>query len=428
MAALGNDDALHLIEGEMEEFKYAANLAGLRYLIEAYDAEFWEQSLYNVWLGALRTLNPPEQAEGLPYFMQTTAWHHEKLNTQLASWAQLRHDNLLYGKQSYTGGVSCSFPFSYVEPYPDFFGQLAGFAEMAADLFGEVFSGEMVASSERIIGFYTSYAEIMLTLQDIAGKEKSGSPLSEDDLAFLKAMMTVEMTGGCAPEPSITGWFNKLYFDPQKALQADFTVADVHTQPTDRMGNVVGNVLHVGNGLINMGVFVAGHPTRPGEVLAYAGPVSSFHQEVRPQFERLTDQQWELKFLEGGQPERPDWVSTFLLDREGSEYPAGRSLKGTLYTGTLDEPVQGGKVMDYLILYPNPASEATAMRFVLAEACNLKVEVFDASGRMVYSGYKNNLMPAEHHLPLPAVSWQKGLYLVKVSAGSQTEVRQLVMQ
>ncbi|MCB9248138.1 MAG: DUF3160 domain-containing protein [Ignavibacteriales bacterium] len=43
------------------------------------------------------------------------------MNSQLASWTELRHDNLLYAKQSYTGGVTCSYPFSYVEPIPAIF-------------------------------------------------------------------------------------------------------------------------------------------------------------------------------------------------------------------------------------------------------------------------------------------------------------------
>ena len=92
IAALGNEDALALLEVEMEQYKYAANMAGLKYLIEEYDDEFWEQSLYNTWLGALRSLNPSVSTSGIPYFMHTSAWHQEKLNTQLTSWAQLRHD------------------------------------------------------------------------------------------------------------------------------------------------------------------------------------------------------------------------------------------------------------------------------------------------------------------------------------------------
>ena len=34
--------------------------------------------------------------------MQTTAWQDKELNITLASWAELRHDTILYVKQSYT--------------------------------------------------------------------------------------------------------------------------------------------------------------------------------------------------------------------------------------------------------------------------------------------------------------------------------------
>ena len=106
-----------MLQEELEEYKYSAQLASLRYLVDAYDDEFWDSSLYNVWLQAIRLLQAPADQTALPYFMQTTAWQQEKLNTQLASWTQLRHDNLLYAKQSYTFGYPvCSYPHSFVEP------------------------------------------------------------------------------------------------------------------------------------------------------------------------------------------------------------------------------------------------------------------------------------------------------------------------
>ena len=41
------------------------------------------------------------------------------MNAQLASWAELRHDTLLYAKQSYTAVPVCDFPDAYVDPYPE---------------------------------------------------------------------------------------------------------------------------------------------------------------------------------------------------------------------------------------------------------------------------------------------------------------------
>ncbi len=424
MAALGNEDALALLEDEMETYKYASNMASQKYLIESYDDAFWEQSLYNTWLGALRAIKPLSTAQGLPYFMQTTAWHHEKLNTQLASWAQLRHDNILYGKQSYTGGTGCSYPYTYVEPYPELYAQLARFAENAESFFDQVFSNAQLEAKEGIVTYYQAYGEIMRQLESIAQKELEHQDLSEVEITFLKTMINGYMASG----PSISGWYTDLFFDLEKGMWWDFTVADVHTQPTDANGALVGNVLHVGNGKINMGVFLAENTCNPGQYMAYAGPVSSFHQQVQPNFNRLTDQEWEAYFMEGSIPKRPDWVASYLLNSEGKSYPDGRELKGTLYTGTGISPGGESQFLDYMIVFPNPASDEAALRFVLNQGGDLKVEVYDASGRLIHNAVYSGLAPAEHHIILPVESWQSGLYLLRARIGTQLVVKELVIQ
>jgi len=423
MAALGNEDALALLEGEMESYKYASNMAGLKYLIESYDDEFWTQSLYNTWLGALRAVNPVSSSTGLPYFMQTTAWHHEKLNTQLTSWAQLRHDNILYGKQSYTGGTGCSYPYTYVEPYPELYGQLALFSEHAEDFFNQVFSNVQVESKAQITSYYQKYGEIMYKLKAIAQKELDRQALSENEITFLKTMINAYMSSG----PSVSGWYTDLYFDLEKGLGMDFTVADVHTQPTDFAGGVVGNVLHVGNGKINMGIFLAENTCNPDRYMFYAGPVSSFHLEIQPDFNRLTDQEWEDYFWAGKVPERPDWVASYLVNREGKQYPDGRELKGSIYTGTGISPIVQSEAVDYMIIFPNPASNDAALRFVLNQGGELKVEVYDASGRLTFDRAYQGLTAAEHQIKLPVERWDKGLYLVRARIGNQVILKELVV-
>ncbi|MGH7601367.1 MAG: DUF3160 domain-containing protein, partial [bacterium] len=116
--ALGNDATAVLLENDLEQYHYASNSAALRYLVDSYENDFWNSTLYNVWLQSIRKLNPPKDLSRFPAFMQTGAFWQQKMNTQLAAWAQLRHDNLLYAKQSYTGGTTCSFPHSFVEPFP----------------------------------------------------------------------------------------------------------------------------------------------------------------------------------------------------------------------------------------------------------------------------------------------------------------------
>jgi hypothetical protein len=70
----------------------------------------------------------------MPAITKTEGWGLRLLNTQLGSWAQLRHDTLLYAKQSYTGIPACEFPDAYVDPYPEFFRALRAYAEKGAEL------------------------------------------------------------------------------------------------------------------------------------------------------------------------------------------------------------------------------------------------------------------------------------------------------
>ncbi|MFC2115591.1 DUF3160 domain-containing protein [Bacteroidota bacterium] len=421
MAVLGNEDAIALLEAELEAYQYAYKVDALRYLVDAYDEDFWQQSLYNTWLGAIRELNPPASSAQLPYFMQTTAWHQEKLNTQLCSWAELRHDNLLYGKQSYTGGTACSYPYSYVEPYPDFYGQLGTFAENAAVFFQDVLKEKQFSSGESMIMYYQGYAGIMKKFEEISKKELAGAAISEEEITFLKTMINSFMASG----PSVTGWILDLFFSVEAGLNMDFVVADVHTQPTDRAGAVVGHVLHVGNGLINNGVFLAPNPANPEQLMAFTGPVSSFHYEVTSNFKRLTDEEWKEKFMIGTLPTRPDWIENYMAGPTGGVLPEGRKLKGQEYTGTYTDPADLVNSLDYLLAFPNPARGELHLRFVLNRKSYIRAEIYDASGRMVKQFYNGILMPAEHDLSLDVSAWNAGLYIIKFRAGENNMFRKV---
>ena len=201
MFVLGNDDALPLLKAQLDTYHYSSQLSALRYLVDAYDDDFWGVSLYNAWLSAIRSLNPSADRSKHPYFMRTAAWDQEKLNTQLASWAQLRHDNLLYAKQSYTGGVSCSFPHSYVEPYPEFYHRVGAFAERA----GAYFDRYAVYSTPigRISPFFQGLKTVMDRLEIIARKELDGLALTAEEKTFLQEMLYKNKDGICGAPPFV---------------------------------------------------------------------------------------------------------------------------------------------------------------------------------------------------------------------------------
>ena len=77
----------------------------------------WSQSLYFGWFWALQPLLEPAP-EGYPGFMRNAAWGDKQLVAALGSWTELRHDTLLYGKQSVAeaGGDEPPPIAGYVEP------------------------------------------------------------------------------------------------------------------------------------------------------------------------------------------------------------------------------------------------------------------------------------------------------------------------
>src|SRR5690606_27287121 len=79
----------------------------------------WNASLYNKWIHSLMELQKSNSK--YPYFMQNEAWDKKDLTASLASWAELKHDAILYAEQPMAaecGGVGPPPPYvvGYVEP------------------------------------------------------------------------------------------------------------------------------------------------------------------------------------------------------------------------------------------------------------------------------------------------------------------------
>ena len=373
--SLGNDAAAQILKPELDQYKYSSNLSALRYLVDSYEPSFWQGTIYNGWLNSIRALNPPADRSALPPFMQTAAWWQEKMNTQLSSWAQLRHDFLLYAKQSYSGGVlTCSFPESYVEPIPQFFDAIKLFAENAAVKFQEP-----LLQNSLVAGYFTTMANITDTLGSISSKELSNTPLSSAEKSFLKTMLyTAEY--GCTP--TLDGWYTKLYYTGVTGLELqDMTIADIHTAPTDANGNTVGWVLHAGTGPLNLAVVVADLPD--GTTTAVVGPVLSYYEYLATNFTRLTDQEW-ASMYNVAPSLRPSFVNLYLADSAGSTKPEGLSL----LTEVKQQPPPA-MLPTTLVLrknLPNPFNSSTIISFTIPAALansNAELSLYDVQGRLV---------------------------------------------
>ena len=309
-AALGNNHAATLLGDQLVQYGYAGNLGAMRVLVDSHDADFWSKNLYNDWLSALRALSPtadvadPARA-GMPSVTGTEAWGRRILNTQLASWAELRHDTLLYAKQSYTGGAVCEFPDARVDPYPEFYAALERFAEHGYALVDLTTATSASPLGDAMRTYFTALGDVTRTLREMAESQKSGTPFTAEQMQFVNdAVVIRSQSAGCTTVEYAAGWYARLFFSPPRALEQDPTIADVHTQPTDEGGADVGRILHVATGLPRLMVTTADTCTGPR---AYVGVVSSYFEKITEDWHRMTDSEWNEE-IRISAPEEVRWV------------------------------------------------------------------------------------------------------------------------
>jgi hypothetical protein len=378
---LGNSATAQLLIDELDEYHYSTNLAALRYLIDHYDPAFWESSIYNYWLSSLRKLNPPEDRAGLPVFMQTAAFWQQKMNTQLATWTELRHDNLLYAKQSYTGGSICSYPYSFVEPFPEFYENLKTYSQEAYTFFNSLNIDPEIKSY--ITDYYSSFTPIADTLQSVSVKELNGETFTPEENLFLQTMLYDTPTSSGVP---YFGWYPKLFYkdyeynDFDGLMESDHIVADIHTTPTTCGGGYLGAISHVGTGAVNMGVVVT--ENHQGDLTAFAGPVMSYYEYKTLNFLRLTDEEWDDTYLQSAL--RPDWVNIYLADTLGESRGEGATLITSVEQDENNLLIPQTEIL--VSNYPNPFNPTTIIAFTIPyDLTNSQtvLNIYDIQGELI---------------------------------------------
>lgn len=307
-AALANDQAAALLSTGLARYSYAPQLEAMRVLVGKYDDIFWHANLYNEWLGALRALSPSSEIaddqSGLPAVARGEAWGRRLLNTQLASWAELRRDTILYAKQSYSNGVTCEFPDAYVDPYPGFFAVLQGYAGQGAALADTLTAGSTSSALAGVKTYFQHLGDVAGILRDMAEHQRTGTPPAAADLAFINQIVKVQIVCGGA---FAQGWYPALFYGTN-STEFDPTIADVHTAPQDESFNDVGNVLHVATSYPRLMVVTVDTCSGPR---AYVGLASSYYEKVTEGYQRLNDQDWAAAIKQTPPTDVP-WVQDLL--------------------------------------------------------------------------------------------------------------------
>jgi hypothetical protein len=337
-AAFGNDQVVpdlvaRMTNAEGRRFRdglnYQHNLAAVRNVIDAQSAKAWDANLYLNWLACLRELSRPTTDPRYPEALRTRAWAMKVLNTQLASWTQLRHDTVLYAKQSYTGVPSCFYPAGYVEPIPHFWARFEKMATRAAELieqtpYPDYLADQQVWKAGKLVvqparrrgkdlqakqaGFFRNFARQVGSLNKIAEKELAGEKLTAAETKFLEDTVQLARASGFA---GYNGWYPGLFYRGYRDCEdRDALVADVHTDPPSPMDDDPGCVLHQGVGNVDLLVLAVDSGS---DHMIYAGPVLSHYEFEMAGVSRKSDGEWREDLSGHKAPPRPDWTKSYLV-------------------------------------------------------------------------------------------------------------------
>jgi hypothetical protein len=292
MALLGSKRAVYWLDklNDSSYENYSVQYGKMDSEFSNFSAADWNRNLYWSWLYSLQPLLK-NYGNGYPTFMQTDAWQDKEMNTGLASWTELRHDTILYAKQSYTMNETCAGPMppeekpfvGYVEPVPDFYARLLALTNMTNKGLDEM--GVLDETSKARL---TNLEEIISRLQTISGKELENKELTAEDYEFIKTF-----------GDQLSGTIG----DVEEKAKKTTIVADVHTD-----GNTE-TVLEEGVGHVEM--MVVAYKLPDGRIIIGAGPVMSHYEFKQPMQDRLTDEKWR-EILEANPPKRPEWTSTYI--------------------------------------------------------------------------------------------------------------------
>jgi hypothetical protein len=302
-AALGSAEALSILDaqGDTKMEHYTENMTKLRTYLGGLDNATWTQNLYWGWIDTLRPLLVDKTVNAkLPAFMKTDAWTRKSLGACLGSWAELKHDTILYAKQVYAemgGGpeIVVKDDRGYVEPYPEVYAKLSSLLKKTSD--GLSARGIIDSTSKDNLAKMMTLATM---LEAISNKELNGDKLTDADYDLIR---------------TYGGQLEHFWLDINKEKLVEMNnevrnylsqnpaavIADVATDPN-------GQVLEVGNGHVSKIYAVM---VIEGVKKILKGGVFSYYEFTWPLGDRLTDEKWRDLLNSPNAPAQPAWTKAF---------------------------------------------------------------------------------------------------------------------
>lgn len=308
LAALDSDAAEDILEmqGTLDLPGYRENLDEAEEELDALPNEFWESSLYAGWQHVLKPLLEDKE-DGYPFFMQSTAWAVKDLECFAGSFAELKHDTILYSKQGMAEG-DFSPPVKddrgYVEPEYEVYERLGRLAEYMSTSLQE--SGLIDSTETENLKILQELCE---RLKEISVKELLEEEITEEDYDLIRGYGET---------------IYHLWADVMKTLyDIQDTYVDARAYPAGVIADIATDadsytVLEVGTG--NPNVIYVVVPI-DGTLKIARGAVYDYYEFAWDASDRLTDNEWRQMqgwargedgwFTQEKAVSRPDWTRPY---------------------------------------------------------------------------------------------------------------------
>jgi len=274
------DDITNLMDNvkvqQRDGYKYSDHLETLS---SECDNHVFDDTLYSQELKMLRSL-VTDKINVFPF--NTTAWGKKQAVTQVAHYAELRHDNCLYIQEVCGMGLECEYPDLLVEPVPTFWKEMLTFVNMMKNLV------EPQTKDHRILEKFTEVLNMLIQYVDLY---LSGKPIDEHLMEKLKSIIVVHHGSG---SPDYGGWYMELFHNAVQAMKFKPEVSSFCTGVNDERGP--GGIVHLGTGPCKlMYLLTTDHVTNEPKIMV--GPTYSAYEVITDYNTRLNDEEWKTEYV-----------------------------------------------------------------------------------------------------------------------------------
>ncbi|MBR3567491.1 MAG: DUF3160 domain-containing protein [Salinivirgaceae bacterium] len=274
----------------------------------------FDKTMYNKWFESLIVLQ--KKNKDWPGHMQTSAWERKNMNAALGSWAELKHDAILYSEQpdgaEMGGGGPDDYYYAISLPAPEYFQNYLEpnllFWEKMKEMLN--LNVQMLKKAGYDGWLQSSASNLMRAVEEaieISKKELKGEKLTKRENDYL------EKTGGEFEYMTLL-YMNDYALNSWDQVEGADTcvavVADVFTRSID--GCDKNGILYEAIGNANTIYVVVEHNN---QIYLTRGGVYDYREFVGSLGNRLTDEEWQTELSTNPTKGRPSWMKDLYTNK-----------------------------------------------------------------------------------------------------------------